>query len=80
MTRKAKDPFLAAVARNIWMELAKKDIQGVYRHIPGKINLLSRWKSSTAQLDRVQMLRDNPMWLHTSMFLLDLDNDIVFLV
>ena len=37
-TRKARDPFLAALARNIWMELAKEDIQAVYRHIPGRVN------------------------------------------
>ena len=79
-TRKAKDPFLAAVARNIWMELAKKDIQAIYKHIPGKVNqvadLLSRWTNSNAQLTRLQTLVDSPMWLHTHVGLLDLDYDI----
>ena len=79
-TGKAKDPFLAAVARNIWMELAKKDIQAIYKHIPGKVNqvadLLSRWTNSNAQLMRLQTLVDSPMWLHTHVGLLDLDYDI----
>ena len=79
-TGKAKDPFLAAVARNVWMELARKDIQAVYKHIPGKINqvadLLSRWINSPAQIVRLQSLVENPMWLPVQLNMLDLDYDI----
>ena len=62
------------------MELAKKDIQAVYKHIPGKINqvadLLSRWINSRAQIVRLQSLVENPMWLPVQMNMLDLDYDI----
>ena len=79
-TGKAKDPFLAAVARNVWMKLAKKDIQAVYKHIPGKINqvadLLSRWINSPAQIVRLQSLVENPMWLPVQLNMLDSDYDI----
>ena len=79
-TGKAKDPLLAAIARNIWMELAKKDIQAVYKHIPGEVNqvadLLSRWTNSNAQITRLQTLVDSPMWLYAHVGLLDLDYDI----
>ena len=79
-TGKARDPFLAAVARNIWMELAKEDIQAVYRHIPGGVNqvadLLSRWQSTSAQNAKLKNSVANPVWLPTHMRLLELNNDI----
>ena len=65
---------------SLWHRKSKKDIQAIYKHIPGKINqvadLLSRWKNATAQLAKLQPLVENPMRLHTHMGLLDLDNDI----
>ena len=79
-TGKARDPFLAAVARNIWLELAKQDIQAVYRHIPGKVNqvadLLSRWQGTQAQCVKLYSLVENPLWLPTNIKLLELNNDI----
>ena len=79
-TGKARDPFLAAVARNIWMELAKEDIQAVYRHIPGRVNqvadLVSRWRGTPAPDVILKNLVANPVWLPTHMRLLELNNDI----
>ena len=79
-TGKARDPFLAAVARNIWFELAKQDIQAVYRHIPGKVNqvadLLSRWQGTQCQCVKQDTLVANPLWLPTDIKLLELNNEI----
>ena len=79
-TGKARDPFLAAVARNIWTKLAKEDIQVVYRHIPGRMNLvadlLSRWQGTPAQSVKLKHLVANPVWLPTHVQLLELNNDI----
>ena len=42
-----RDPYLLAVARNVWLYAAKWDIEFQFSHIPGKHNniadLLSRW-------------------------------------
>ena len=69
-TRKARDPFLAAAARNIWIELAREDIQAVYKHIPGKVNqladLLSRWKNTPFQVtnfNRQSCVVNCPHWI-----------------
>ena len=40
-TGKARDPFLGACARNIWMEAAKADIYIVYSHIQGRKNVVA---------------------------------------
>ena len=62
------------------MELAKKDIQAVYKHIPGKVNqvadLLSRWVNSPAQVIRLYALVEAPMWLPAKVDMLDLDHNI----
>ena len=50
ITGSTKDVMLAAIARNIWLEIAKWDIEIKLTHIPGVTNmiadLLSRWDST----------------------------------
>ena len=52
---RTRDPFLAAIARNIFMSAAVSDIYLKIVHIPGKKNvvadLLSRWENNMKNLD-----------------------------
>ena len=72
-TGKARDPFLGACARNIWMEAAKADIDIVYSHIQGRKNvvadLLSRWKNTQIQHQVLCKNVRNPYgWLSPIMY------------
>ena len=39
-TGKTRNLFFAAMARNVWLELTKADIQSVYKHLQRKANLV----------------------------------------
>ena len=77
---KTRDPFFATCARNVWLVAAQADIDLIYIHIPGKkttvADLLSRWQNSPQQNTLLNSLVQSPMWLETSMSLLEVDNDI----
>ena len=64
---KARDPFLAACARNIWYCAATYDIDVSFTHIPGTENkvadLLSRWKGSTQDWDHLLHWVPHPWWV-----------------
>ena len=74
------DPYLAACARNVWLLAAKHDIDITYVHISGKRNrradLLSRWTGSEKNLQELNSLVPNFVWMETSLSLLDLNCDI----
>ena len=76
-TGRTRDPYLAACARNIWYASAASDIDVQYVHIRGLDNniadLLSRWQGSTHQIQMLHSLVVNPVWLHVSYELLELD-------
>ena len=63
---KTKDPFLAAVARNIACHIAQNDIELLPRHIPTDRNivsdLLSRWFAPYTDRSKLNRLIDNPQW------------------
>ena len=77
---RTKDPYLAAVARNVWLLAAKHDIEINYVHISGKKNrtadLLSRWTGSMNDMQELNFLVPTLLWLKTSLSLLDLDCEI----
>ena len=79
-TGRTKDPFLAACARNIWMESAKFDIDFKYTHILGKLNrvadLLSRWSYRESDFLQLQTFISDPLWMSVSPTLLELNNII----
>ena len=76
---RARDPFLGACARNIWYETALRDIDVQYVHVLGQNNrtadLLSRSNSST-DMQELQLLVNNPIWLPVNIDMLELDNNI----
>ena len=77
---RARDPFLAACARNIWQIAAVQDIDLTYVHILGKNNqvadLLSRWQHSEQNMCTLLQHVPNPVWAEVSLDILTLDNDI----
>ena len=79
-TGKARDPFLGACARNIWMEAAKADIDIVYTHIQGRKNvvadLLSRWKNTQSHHQILCQHVNNPIWMVIPHNVLEIDNEI----
>ena len=79
-TGKARDPFLGACARNIWMEAAKADIDILYSHIQGRKNvvadLLSRWKNTQIQHQILCQNVRNPIWMAIPSNVLEIDNEI----
>ena len=79
-TGKTRDPFLAACARNIWLESALSDIDLQYGHIRGVDNrvadMLSRRQGSLEQIQWLQSQVVNPIWLNASYHLLELDPEL----
>ena len=77
---KTKDPFLATCARNIWYCMAHHDINLSFSHVLGKNNqvadLLSRWQNTQQQMAQLWAWVENPLWMHTDPFLLELDYEI----
>ena len=57
---KAKDMYLAAISRNIFMESSKNDIDIKVLHVPGKnniiANLLSRWQTTVNAHEKLSQL------------------------
>ena len=64
---RARDPYLAACARNIWLWAATHDIQFIYTHVSGKSNrttdLLSRWTNSPPNVAELNILVPSPRWV-----------------
>ena len=74
------DPYLAACAKNMWLLAVKYDIEFTYVPISGKINrtadLLSRWTDSVKDIQELNSLVPNYVWMKTSLSLLDLNCEI----
>ena len=64
-----RDLTLAAIARNITMEIAKNDINLHTVHIPGKLNVvadcLSRWSFGPQYRDKLYSILPCPHWVIT---------------
>ena len=77
---KTRDPYLAACARNIWYASTTYDIDLQYAHIRGTDNkiadVLSRWQGSPQEVQWLHSHVMNPIWLHVSYDLLELDPDL----
>ena len=62
-----RDLTLAAIARNITMEIAKNDINLHTVHIPGKLNVvadcLSRWSLGPQYRDKLHSILPCPNWV-----------------
>ena len=79
-TGKTKDTQLATLARNIWLECAKNDIQITVTHIAGKTNtiadLLSRWSNSEIDKEKLRDLLPHHVWLKITNRLLEINKKI----
>ena len=77
---KATDPFLGACARNTWYLAALVDVHLQYTHVLEKNNcvadLLSRWQNSQANIQVLQSLVPNAVWLPTEVTFTDVDYTI----
>ena len=77
---RARDPYLAVCARNIWMWAATHDINFTYTHISGKSNrtadLLSRWSNSPSNVAELNMLVPSPIWVLVGLEALEIDAEI----
>ena len=77
---RAKDPFLGACARNIWLWAATHDIELSYVHVMGKHNrtadLLSRWSNSVNDINELQMLLPGACWVPVTLEATDIDAEI----
>ena len=77
---KARDPFLATCARNVWYLSALADIDLQYEHILGRNNtvadLLSRWQLIPNNMVQLQQFIPNPVWLPVSINMLEVDYNI----
>ena len=77
---RARDPYLAACARNIWMWAATHDIHFTYTHVAGKNNrtadLLSRWWNSPSNVAELNVLVPNPIWVLAGLEALEIDAEI----
>ena len=73
---KARDPYLAACARNIWLWAAIHDMHVTYTHVSGKNNrtadLLSRWTNSYANIAEPTTLVPSPIWAQVGLEALDM--------
>ena len=76
----ARDPFLGACARNIWLWAATHDIELSYVHVLEKYNrtadLLSRWSNSVSDKNELQVLVPGACWVPVSLEMTDIDNHI----
>ena len=79
-TGKSKDLDLCAIARNIFMYVARNDINLIVIHVLGKNNtiadLLSRWKSSENDFALLKQYIDTPVWFNIPDEYLKLDLSI----
>ena len=77
---KARDPFLGACARNVWLWAATFDIDFTYVHVMGKYNraadLLSRWSNSINDNNELQMLVPGASWVQVTLEAADIDAEI----
>ena len=77
---KARDPFLATCARNVWYLSALADIDLQYEHILGRNNtvadLLSRWQLIPNNMVQLHQFIPNPVWLPVSINMLEVDYNI----
>ena len=77
---KARDPFLAACARNAWYLAALGDVHLQYVHVLGKNNrvadLLSRWQNSKNNIRELHTLVQSPQWIPTHVALTEVDYTI----
>ena len=77
---KARDPYLGACARNVWYIAALADIDLQYVHVLGKNNvvadLLSRWQNTVANVNQLQALISDPVWLPVSVDMLEIDHTL----
>ena len=77
---RARDPFLCACARNIWLQAAKHDVDLSYIHVLGKKNVvadrLSRWTNSIKDWGVLLQYVRNPIWLTAHTDMLNIDNEI----
>ena len=77
---KARDPFLGACARNVWLWAATFDIEVTYVHVMGKYNraadLLSRWSNSRSDNNELQMLIPGAAWVKVKLEAADIDVEI----
>ena len=77
---RARDPFLGACARNIWLQAAQHDIDLSYIHVLGKANVvadrLSRWTNSGTDWGVLLQYVQRPIWLSVNMDMLNIDNQI----
>ena len=76
-TGKTRDPILAAIARNILMEISQFDINLKTVHIKGKCNQvadsLSRWFLDRKCQEIVYEAISNPIWSHVPIERLNID-------
>ena len=77
---RARDAYLAACARNIWLWAAIHDIQFTYTHVSGKSNrtadLLSRWTNSPSNSAELSVLVPSPNWVLAGLQALEIDAEI----
>ena len=77
---KARDPFLALCARNVWLISAMFNIHLVFSHIPGKNNhiadLLSRWTITKNPEQKLNQLLPYFIWINTHIDLTALNYNI----
>ena len=74
---RARDPYLAVCARNIWLWAATYDIQFIYTRVSGKNNrtadLLSRWTNSPSNVAELNILVPSPRWVLVGLEALEID-------
>ena len=77
---RARDPFLAACARNVCYILADADIDASFLHVMGKNNqvadLLSHWAGYPEDYRKLSTYLADPIWLPVNMQMLSGDYDI----
>ena len=76
----AKDPFLGACDRNVWLWAATHDTDLNYVHVMGKYkraaDLLSRWSNSVNDNNDLQMLIPGSCWVPVTLETADIDVEI----
>ena len=77
---RARDHFLAACARNVWLLTADADIDASFVHVLGKNNqvtdLLSRWTGSVSDQEKLLYFVQRPVWVHVDTKMLEIDYNI----
>ena len=77
---KARDQILAMCTRNVWLLTATYNIDLLVSHIQGTknnvANLLSRWRNTTEDVQKLYHLIESPVWVNTDIALTYLNHDI----